>query len=860
MKLLIRVISLFLFITFDVKANNNDLVFTPINVSNGLSDNQVRYILQLSDGRMVFTTNGNLNIYDGSHFKYVHRTSQHVYPLAKYNGFYRIYQEGDSLLWIKDNHKLMCVNLRQEKYIENLDAYLTRRNIQNPIDDIFLDSQNRLWLLCLDELRCNNTSEKFDIGDNKDDLQDLATDKNNLYLFYDSGEIVCYDLKTKNKLYNKAAYSPSEQSLFFHTSLIVPGCDGFYQLRNGSKGGFFFFDTQKLVWKKILETDYNLNTLVIKDETAYISCLTGIWIINCRSGEKEYLPTLKTIDGNIINTEISTLFYDKQDGFWLGTLNRGLLYYHPSRYKFSCIGRLYFPENFTRDVIVQAFAEDEIGNIYVKCSSGIYQYHPKNKDNALTLVSPSVLPENISERLNSKRQFIFEDKKYTALHTDIRGWIWAGTEDGLKLFKQRGQEEQIFYTEDGLSNNFVHAILEDRNHSLWITTSYGISKVLVDSVNEKIRFINFNTYDGTLTGEYSDGAAFEAADGTLYFGGIDGFNILNPDHVPAVQIPFKPVFTNLYLRGDKVETGKPYDGHVILPEAAPYVEEIELSHNQNFLTFEFSAVNYRNPLQTRYRYQLKGIDTDCRETYMSGQHPEADGILRASYTNLPHGKYILWVTASADGQQWNDIVTELKIIIRAPWWKTTTAYILYLLSFVMVVSLCVWLYIHITRKRMKRLHEEKILLLRIQNLIEQNRLLEEEKEFYYSKKETEETIQENSNNLSTADAEFLTQAMKLVEENLNEPDYSVEMLSRDLCMDRTGLYRKLIGLLDKSPSLFIRNIRLQKAAQLILEDKFTIAEIAEKVGFSSSSYLSKCFQEVYGCRPSEYTGKMKKST
>ena len=54
--------------------------------------------------------------------------------------------------------------------------------------------------------------------------------------------------------------------------------------------------------------------------------------------------------------------------------------------------------------------------------------------------------------------------------------------------------------------------------------------------------------------------------------------------------------------------------------------------------------------------------------------------------------------------------------------------------------------------------------------------------------------------------------------------------------------------------------RLQRAAQLITEGKLSITEIAEHTGFSSSSYLSKCFQEMYGCRPSEYAEKAKEST
>ena len=77
---------------------------------------------------------------------------------------------------------------------------------------------------------------------------------------------------------------------------------------------------------------------------------------------------------------------------------------------------------------------------------------------------------------------------------------------------------------------------------------------------------------------------------------------------------------------------------------------------------------------------------------------------------------------------------------------------------------------------------------------------------------------------------FLAQAIKLVEQNLHVNGYSVEHLSRDLCMERTGLYRKLVTMLDQSPSLFIRNIRLQRAAQLITEGKLSITEIAEHTG------------------------------
>ena len=85
----------------------------------------------------------------------------------------------------------------------------------------------------------------------------------------------------------------------------------------------------------------------------------------------------------------------------------------------------------------------------------------------------------------------------------------------------------------------------------------------------------------------------------------------------------------------------------------------------------------------------------------------------------------------------------------------------------------------------------------------------------------------------------------------------MEQLAHDLYMDRTGLYRKLTAALDKTPTLFIRSIRLKRAAALLCEEKYSISEIADLVGFSTSSYLSKCFQEEYGCKPSEYVKKIR---
>jgi AraC-like DNA-binding protein len=102
------------------------------------------------------------------------------------------------------------------------------------------------------------------------------------------------------------------------------------------------------------------------------------------------------------------------------------------------------------------------------------------------------------------------------------------------------------------------------------------------------------------------------------------------------------------------------------------------------------------------------------------------------------------------------------------------------------------------------------------------------------------------------DEELIERALKYVDDNLQNPSYSVVQLSKDMNMDRTGLYRKLIALTGYAPTMFIRSIRLKKAVMLLNQKRYSQAEIAEKVGFSNAAYFSKCFKEEYGVSPSHY--------
>lgn len=138
-----------------------------------------------------------------------------------------------------------------------------------------------------------------------------------------------------------------------------------------------------------------------------------------------------------------------------------------------------------------------------------------------------------------------------------------------------------------------------------------------------------------------------------------------------------------------------------------------------------------------------------------------------------------------------------------------------------------------------------LLILRIENLLKNRKDLQ-------TKFSREVRLQPKDLPISSMDERFLTKAMEVVEENLNNSDFSADSFASEMCMSRVHLYRKLKALTDQSVSDFVKTARLKLAARLIGENKLTIKEAAYTVGFKDPKYFSKCFKQQFGVKPSEY--------
>jgi signal transduction histidine kinase/ligand-binding sensor domain-containing protein len=256
------------------------------------------------------------------------------------------------------------------------------------------------------------------------------------------------------------------------------------------------------------------------------------------------------------------------------------------------------------------------------------------------------------------------------IHEDKRGMIWLATEGGINKLDPVTEIFTRYSEADGLPTNLTEVILEGDNGEMWIATQNGISQMVTNEALGKVTFINYNSTDGLGGDAFLSQAATRAADGRFYFGGEHGLTTFSS--IAANNVPPDLVFSNLLISNKSV-----FDmaDESPLTTTLQDTEYIQLSFNQNNLSFEFAALHYANPAKNQYAHYLKGYDEDW--VY--------DNRNFASYTNLDPGEYEFMIRASNAYGIWNEAGKSIKFTIMNPWWRTWWAYGAYAIILVLGV-------------------------------------------------------------------------------------------------------------------------------------------------------------------------------
>ena len=498
---------------------------------------------------------------------------------------------------------------------------------------------------------------------------------------------------------------------------------------------------------------------VIGIQSVYIDDTDLLWIGTEKSGLAYYGDNIYKFQ-SLINGDITAIAEDEAGKIWYGTGDKGIIDYDGplASYKVTCMtttpdGSLWVgskQNGITRikdgnstfystardsmktviDDHINALSSDKSGNLWIATNGGLQVYNPKmntfssytkengmlNTNNITSLfygtnnslligTAEGLVILNLSNREktvltgNSSNVESFTNNYITQVYEDSRGLLWIGTREGINILNPVNDDLSVLTEKDGLCNNSICGIAEDKNHSIWITTSNGVCRIVVQRDHEDGTFnyglYNYSISDGLQSNEFNMGSILTKKNGEVLFGGLYGVNwVRHSSKDEQASLP-RVMLTQLFVGEQEILTGVNYDGNIILPQALNESNRIELKNNQSTITIKFAAGNYNQGERLQFMYWMEGLDNDWRN---------GDALLHGvRFNDLGSGDYKLHVKAiSAEGAVSNQ-ERVLEIHVDRPWWLSWWMLTFYVI--ILIIIVIIWRYgINKYKKAWKKRH------------------------------------------------------------------------------------------------------------------------------------------------------------
>ncbi|MDT3697741.1 MAG: two-component regulator propeller domain-containing protein [Ignavibacterium sp.] len=368
---------------------------------------------------------------------------------------------------------------------------------------------------------------------------------------------------------------------------------------------------------------------------------------------------------------VKTVLEDNDGMIWLGFWGAGLSRLNPQTSK---VDHWRNEQNNSSSLSyndVWVTFKDKFGRIWIGTNGGgLDLYQGEDKKNFYNWSAD----EGSKQNLSSNNIFTIYESVEGNKKKD-HSILWIGTANGLNKFEvtndsgsRNGSELNVkikYYTvEDGLHDNSVESILEDKNGNLWIGTSSAVSFFDI----RKEQFINYTTADGLSGSSFNSGAAIKLSDEIILLGCTAGLNIFNPNRITKSDYYPPVIITDFEILNQPVENNT--SPEIVVNELNN--ESVDLSYYQNDLSFQFASLDYNAPDENKYAYFMEGFD---RDWIYSGKRRFV------TYTNLDPGEYVFKVKATNSDGVWSNQVAEIFITINPPFWKTWWAYSIYTIVF-----------------------------------------------------------------------------------------------------------------------------------------------------------------------------------
>ena len=445
--------------------------------------------------------------------------------------------------------------------------------------------------------------------------------------------------------------------------------------------------------------------------------------------------------------------------------------------------------------------------------------------------------------------------KLNCVLSDSRGWLWKGTYTGLVL-ERPGKPEKVFDCKDGLINEVIHAIVEDDEHHIWISTSYGVARLYVkdEGVSHVEVYIN---QDNIPNDAFLDRRAVKMDDGTIVMQTIEHVIVFNPAHFQGEhfgEMVLFPKLCRVMVNGVYVEAGAQIDGKVILERSASRTHEFHVNYNQNSLSLTFSGLNYLRPVQTYYRVRVKGVTGYNNWRILSygksGGLVDKNGMLHLPLVAMNPGDYVIEMQTSMWPDKWPVEPFTWIVHVEQPWWRTTGLYILIVLVLVALGAVNFFYFNRNTKLRTHCLSDEEDMIRRVRGFAD--RCVELRNEQLAPATATDEHyLLEDDAPENLAFDEVMLKLIPYV--TTHRKERSRFQAFADLAqMSKGELYVLLANHIDKNPRMLITKLRLQEAAELLQTTDMSVEDIADKLNFISPNFFVTSFYHRYHTTPQAY--------
>ncbi|PQV48946.1 two component regulator with propeller domain [Jejuia pallidilutea] len=403
----------------------------------------------------------------------------------------------------------------------------------------------------------------------------------------------------------------------------------------------------------------------------------NIWVCTLDGGLNKFNPNNKTFKHylhnasdtlSIAQNSVWTGVEDSKKRLWFGLRTQGISLYNPKTQNFHNYKNTFSTKNgLVSNNILFTFIDSK-NRLLIGTFLGlnVLDLNSLNEDVPLEIKFTHIKGKGI------------EETGINHITEDHLGNIWLGADSGVHKLNASLELVKSYSSQDGLPNNLVVGIQEDNNHNLWISTKGGIS-LFNPRTNQ---FKNFNSHDGLQGLEFQSKSIEKTKDGRIIVGGINGFNIFHPDNIKeSDSVNLQPKIVNFKLNNKTVISGDSINGRVLLRKHISQTDNLQLNYDENYISFEFLALNFDNPENVQYAYRMQGLD---EEFINVGSNRTVN------LSNLEYGDYTFEVRASVDGEWSKASVASLNIEILPPYWRTWWAYLIYLI----IGAAIFWIIVH----------------------------------------------------------------------------------------------------------------------------------------------------------------------